>query len=144
MIWCNNNNNSNATTWSLYKKHMKEHMDKGMFPLGHSFLRSTWTRGDSSSELLPPRDIHHVLISPHKHKLASTYFFKHCQRHNGPMGWHHNWRHLIASKFSKRDGTTCICWKFSHMLAKFLTNASGATWWLNFKQMHVVPSVYVY
>ena len=26
---------------------------------------------------------------------------KHCQRHNGPMGWDHNWRHLIASKFSK-------------------------------------------
>ena len=26
---------------------------------------------------------------------------KHCQRHNGPMGWDHNWRHLIASKFNK-------------------------------------------
>ena len=23
-------------------------------------------------------------------------------------------------------------------MAKFLTNASGATWWLNFQQMHVV------
>ena len=31
----------------------------------------------------------------------NMYILKHCQRHNGPMGWHHNWRHLIASKFSK-------------------------------------------
>ena len=28
-----------------------------------------------------------------------------------------------------------------HVVAKFLTNASGATWWLNFQQMHVVPPV---
>ena len=25
-----------------------------------------------------------------------------------------------------------------HLVAKFPTNASGATWWLNFQQMHVV------
>ena len=29
-----------------------------------------------------------------------------------------------------------------HVVAKFLTNASGATLWLNFQQMLVVPSVY--
>ena len=27
-------------------------------------------------------------------------------------------------------------------MAKFLTNVSGATWWLNFQQMHVVTLAY--
>ena len=31
---------------------------------------------------------------------------------------------------------------WDHLVTKFLTNASGATLWLNFQQMHVVPSLY--
>ena len=52
---------------------------------------------------------------------------QHCQRHNGPMGGHHNWRYLIASKFSQQvaprrhmhllqiqppEGATCISLEF--------------------------------
>ena len=35
------------------------------------------------------------------HAVNLRAHLKHCQRNNGPMGWDHNWRHLIASKFSK-------------------------------------------
>ena len=31
-----------------------------------------------------------------------------------------------------------------HLAAKFHTNASGATWWLNFQQMHVAPLAMFY
>ena len=31
--------------------------------------------------------------------------------------------------------------KWRHLMAKFLANTSGATWWLNFQQMHVVESL---
>ena len=31
-------------------------------------------------------------------------WIKHCQKHNGPMGWHHNWRYLIACKFGHQVG----------------------------------------
>ena len=42
---------------------------------------------------------------------------KHCQRHNGPIGWHHNWRHLVASKFSKQmapHGNSATKWHHLH------------------------------
>ena len=31
-----------------------------------------------------------------------------------------------------------------HLVAKVLTNASGATWWLNFQQMHVAELAMFY
>ena len=55
--------------------------------------------------------------------ILKKYFCKHCQRHNGPMGWHHNWRHLITSKFSQQVaphefvGKSCISTKFDHQEA---------------------------
>ena len=51
--------------------------------------------------------------------ILKQYFCKHCQGHSGPIGWHHNWRHL--------------------MVAKFLTNASGTLWWPNCLLMQVAP-----
>ena len=39
---------------------------------------------------------------------------KHCQRHNGPMGWHHNWRHLFLNffwGFFSEQISHPLCWE---------------------------------
>ena len=50
---------------------------------------------------------HQIIWQIRKHYLPSALGpnkNKHCQRHNGPMGWHHNWRYLIACKFGHQVG----------------------------------------
>ena len=56
---------------------------------------------------------------------------KHCQRHKG----HHNWRYLIASKFSQQVaphefvGNSCINTKFGHQMASHALVGNLATRW---------------
>ena len=54
---------------------------------------------------------------------------KHCQRHNGPMGWHHKWRYLQASKFSQQVVPHAFDGKFSHQRAPFALVRNLATRW---------------
>ena len=58
----------------------------------------------------------HNFASLHQKIRILEYLYKHCQRHNGPMDWDHNWRYLIASKFTQQvaphafvgNSATCI------------------------------------
>ena len=65
------------------------------WPIGSQSTDDIWleVKGCGSAKALC------VQIQPLRHLNKND---KHCQRHNGPMGRHHNWRHLIASKFSKQ------------------------------------------
>ena len=60
---------------------------------------------------------------------------KHCQRHNGPIGWHHNWKYPLASIFSQQVapqefiGNSCISTKFGHQTASHALIWNLATRW---------------
>ena len=60
---------------------------------------------------------------------------KHCQRHNEPISWHHNWKYLVARKFSQQVaphefvGNSCISTKFGHQMASHALVGNFATRW---------------
>ena len=52
------------------------------------------------------------------------------------------WHHMHMLEIQPQSGTTCISKKFGHQMAPFALVRNLANMWLNFQQMHVVPSVY--
>ena len=85
----------------------------------------------------------HTQICVNMHPGSTTLMIfiriKHCQRHKGPMGWHRNWRYLIASKFSQQVAlhefleNSSISTTFSHQVAPLALVQNLATRW---RHMH--------
>ena len=133
-----------ASSSSLYLHFLSESSSEFLFPspcfdtrpsFFHLSKAGQEARQQKAEKNTPPALVILIADKMPKTKKESSEMLvdKHCQRHNGPMGWHHNWRHFIASKFSIHmaphafvensatiwppSGATCSFKKFSHQVA---------------------------
>ena len=63
-------------------------------------------------------------------KFVKALNTKHCQRPNGPMGWHHNWRYLIGTNLANRwhhEVFTAVHWVFARFLSSTTSLRDGRT-----------------